>query len=156
MSDRPDRPEQSIREAHPEWFEPDPQSNGQPPPEQDPPEQQQPHETDSDLEERLLGHELRMQRVRLRARDILTAERRGPLPPFDAGTLGEILARPPQPQNRVESLIPWEAAALITAQRKTGKTTLILNYARSLLTGQDFLGRFGVASSRRRDRDLEL
>ena len=68
----------------------------------------------------------------------------GPLPPFDAGTLGEILARPPQPASRVDHLIPWEAGTLIAAQRKTGKTTLTLNLAQSLMTGQDFLGRFGV------------
>jgi hypothetical protein len=33
---------------------------------------------------------------------------------------------------------------LIVAQRKTGKTTLMLNLARSLLTGEDALGRFEV------------
>ena len=37
-----------------------------------------------------------------------------------------------------------EASTLITAQRKTGKTTLLLNLARSLLTGEPFLGIFEV------------
>lgn len=65
-------------------------------------------------------------------------------PPFDAGTLGEVLARPPRPANRVEDLIPWNGSTLLAAQRKTGKTTAVLNLSRSLLTGEPFLGRFGV------------
>jgi hypothetical protein len=97
-----------------------------------------------ELEDRLLAHELRTQRVRQRARDILVAERRGPLPPFDAGTLRDMLARPRPPRARVDGLILWEASTLIPAQRKTGKTTLLLNLGRSLLTGEPFLGKFEV------------
>jgi RecA-family ATPase len=41
-------------------------------------------------------------------------------------------------------LIPWEAGTELVAQRKTGKTTLLLNLARSLFTGEEFLGKFGV------------
>lgn len=65
-------------------------------------------------------------------------------PPFDAGTLAEILARPPEPPHRVEGLILSDALTLVVAQRKTGKTTLTLNLARALLIGEDFLGRFAV------------
>lgn len=65
-----------------------------------------------------------------------------PAPPFDAGTLAEILARPDEPPMRVQGLIPWEASTLIVAARKTGKTTTMLNYARCLLTGEDFLDEF--------------
>lgn len=64
--------------------------------------------------------------------------------PFDAGTLTEILARPPEPAMRVDGLIPWDSSALLTAQRKTGKTTMTLNLARCLLTGEPLLGRFDV------------
>jgi hypothetical protein len=96
------------------------------------------------LEDRLLVHELAVQRARKKARKIIDAEERSELPPFDAGTLGEILARPAPPISRVEDLVPWQASCLISAQRKTGKTTLVLNLAWSLLTGADFLGRFGV------------
>ncbi len=64
--------------------------------------------------------------------------------PFDLGTLREVLARPADPPMRADGLIPWDASTLLVAQRKTGKTTLVLNYARSLLTGEDFLGRFAV------------
>lgn len=86
----------------------------------------------------------------LRARDeaqaIHAAERAASeqIPPFDAGFLSEVLARPQEPAHRAEGIIPAEAGTLIVAQRKTGKTTLQLNLARSLLTGEDFLGRFPV------------
>lgn len=64
--------------------------------------------------------------------------------PFDAGTLTEILARPSEPPMRADGLIPSDASALLVAQRKTGKTTAELNYARSLLTGEPLLGTFDV------------
>jgi hypothetical protein len=85
-------------------------------------------------------------RVRDAARDAYALEKAAanPAPPFDAGTLEEILARPPRPPARIEELLPWEAAMLLVAQRKCGKTTTELNLARSLLTGEDFLGKFGV------------
>lgn len=83
-------------------------------------------------------------RIREAARRLVDEENRGPAEPFDAGTLAEILARPAEPDARIDRLLPWEASALITAQRKTGKTIMQLNMARSLLTGEDFLGRFGV------------
>lgn len=60
--------------------------------------------------------------------------------PWDIGTLAEQLERPEPPAARVHGLIPWEASTAIIAQRKTGKTTLVLNLARSLLTGEPFLG----------------
>ena len=88
--------------------------------------------------------ELHKLKVRKAAQVLLKAENEPPAPPFDAGTLREILARPPEPAMRVEGLIPWDAAALIVAARKTGKTSLVLNLSRSLLTGEDFLGSFGV------------
>lgn len=85
-------------------------------------------------------------RVHAAARELVRAEQAALLdiPPFDAGTLGEILQRPPEPPYRAEGLIPHEASALIVAMRKTGKTTLNLNLARSLIFGEDFLGRFSV------------
>ena len=88
----------------------------------------------------------RQLRVMEAARAKVAAEKAGPAEDFDAGTLADILARPSAPAFRVESLIPSEASCLLTAQRKTGKTTLTLNLARSLLTGEDFLGRFAVRS----------
>jgi hypothetical protein len=88
--------------------------------------------------------EARRIRIRGAAREIVDAGKRPPAEPFDAGTLAEILARPPEPAARIEGLIPWEAGTELVAQRKTGKTTLLLNLARSLFRGEEFLGKFGV------------
>jgi hypothetical protein len=71
-------------------------------------------------------------------------ERAGDAAPFDEGLLREILARPEEPPFRIEGLVPSDAATLITAMRKTGKTTLILNLAHSLITGEYFLGRLPI------------
>ena len=84
--------------------------------------------------------EVRTIRVREQARALIDAERRGPLPP--SGSLRDMLARPRPPQARVDGLFPWEASTLILAQRKAGKTTLLLNLSRSLLSGETFLGTF--------------
>lgn len=94
--------------------------------------------------ELMVDAEVRVLRVKAEARDVLAAERAGSVPPFDAGTLAEVLARPAEPAHRVEGLIPADAGTLVVAQRKTGKTTLELNLARSLIVGGDFLGRFPV------------
>lgn len=67
-----------------------------------------------------------------------------PAPPFDLATLGEVLQRDPEPPARIADLMPWSGSTLIVAQRKTGKTTLALNIAHSLLTGQPLLGGFDV------------
>lgn len=88
--------------------------------------------------------------LRLRVQDdarTLYARQRvalGGIPPFDAGLLEEILARPAEPPHRVEGLIASDASTLLVAQRKTGKTTFALNLARDLVSGDDFLGRFPV------------
>lgn len=91
-----------------------------------------------------VASELGKLRIRTEARRLFDAENQPAAPPFDAGTLAEILARPPLPQARIEGLMPWDANTLIVAMRKTGKTTLVLNMIRSLLTGEDFLGQFPV------------
>lgn len=81
-------------------------------------------------------------RVREAAKALLAFERAAanPAEPFDAGTLGELLARPADPPMRVQGLIPSDASALLVAQRKTGKTTLLLNWARALVFGSPLLG----------------
>src|SRR5581483_8643783 len=63
---------------------------------------------------------------------------------LDAGTLADILERPDAAEWRVERLLPAGGRLLITAQRKTGKTTAVGNIARSLLTGEPLFGRFPV------------
>jgi hypothetical protein len=99
---------------------------------------------DTEALDQEVAAEVRKLRVREEARRRLAAEKEDATKPFDAGMLEDILARPPEPPFRVEGLLPSEAGMLVVAQRKTGKTTLMLNLARSLLTGQRFLGRFEV------------
>jgi len=91
-----------------------------------------------------LDNEVRAQRIRKQAAAVVAAELAGDAPPFDADLLVDVLARPQEPPHRVDGLIPSQADTLVVAQRKTGKTTLELNLARSLIGGEDFLGRFPV------------
>lgn len=94
--------------------------------------------------DKLVAAEANTLRVRAAARDLLTRERTPPLADLDAGLLGEILARPPLPRFRVDDLIPSDASTLIVGQNKTSKTTLGVNLAWSLLTGEPFLAAFDV------------
>lgn len=91
-----------------------------------------------------ITQELRNLRVRRKAKELDDAERRPLAEPFDAGTLAEIMKRPAPPPARIECIVPWNAATLLVAQRKAGKTTLGLNMAHSLITGEPFLGSFEV------------
>lgn len=63
---------------------------------------------------------------------------------YDDGTLAELLHREPDPPFRIEGLLPANGNWVVSAQNKTGKTTFVLNLARSLLTGKDFLDTFAV------------
>jgi hypothetical protein len=81
-------------------------------------------------------------RVEKEARLRLLHEGIDPAPPFDAGLLKDISERPPEPLWRINEILPADGSLLVVAQRKTGKTTLMLNAARSLLTGEPFLNRF--------------
>lgn len=91
----------------------------------------------------MVAERVRALRADRDARAMLAAESRDDTP-LDAGTLAEILARPAEPAARVDGLIPWEASTLLVAQRKVGKTTMMLNLARCLLTGEPFLGSHNV------------
>jgi len=87
--------------------------------------------------------ELRKLRVREEARHRLAIEKAGDAPPFEA----MLLADTPlfsQESFRIEGLLPTAASMVINAQHKTGKTTLTLNMALSMITGEPFLGRFCV------------
>ncbi len=83
-------------------------------------------------------------RVQDAARQRFAEETQGPAPPFDAGLLSEILARPEEPAYRIEDLLPFQGTLLVAALRKTGKTTLLLNLARCLTTAEKLLDRFVV------------
>ncbi|HPE35686.1 MAG TPA: AAA family ATPase, partial [Spirochaetales bacterium] len=93
------------------------------------------------LHEREVAAEFRKLKVRQEAKARMRAEEEGEAPAFDSGTLAELLSRPPEPEYRVEGLIPWSGSTLLVAQRKTGKTTMVLNLAKALLGGEPFLGR---------------
>jgi hypothetical protein len=69
---------------------------------------------------------------------------KSPRPPVDFGSLKDMLKRDERLRWRVEGLLAIEARMLVVAQRKTGKTTLVINLMRSLLTGEPFLGRMPV------------
>jgi AAA domain len=88
--------------------------------------------------------ELRKLRVRDAAKRKFAADKLNAAPAFDAALLVDILSRPPEPPFRIDGVLPSDSAMLVVAQRKTGKTTLMLNLARSLLTGEKFLSQFGV------------
>jgi AAA domain len=91
-----------------------------------------------------VSSKLRRLRIDNEAHRRFDSERRADLPPFDAGTLAELMQRPADPPSRIEELMPSQSSMLVTALRKSGKTVFNLNLARSLITGEDFLGRFGV------------
>lgn len=84
------------------------------------------------------------ERVNRAAKALVDAESQPPPKPIDLATLGEVLERPAPPQDRIEGLAPWEGNHLITAPRKAGKTTLVGNLARCLITGERFLASFPV------------
>lgn len=86
--------------------------------------------------------ETRKQLIRRAVQKAVRASEEPPGEPFDAGLLVDVLARPSDPPMRCDGLIPSDASTLVVAQRKTGKTTFELNYARALITGEPLLGRF--------------
>jgi len=96
-------------------------------------------------DDRLAAKVEKVQRTR-RAREIADEIEvlRNPKAPADAGMLGELLTRPVGTRWRVAGVLPASGRLLLSAQRKTGKTTAASNLARSLLTGEPFLGRFEV------------
>jgi len=101
-------------------------------------------QADGDEFEKNVRTELDRLRIKDEARRRFDAENRSAAEPFDAGLLEEVLDRSDTPQFRISGICPADGGMLIVAQRKTGKTTLTLNLARCLLTGEPFLGGYGV------------
>ena len=91
-----------------------------------------------------VAREVHKLRVREAAKRQFDSEKIQPATAFEAGLLGEIMSRSDSIPYRVFGLIPSNAGTLVVAQRKTGKTTLMLNLTRSLITGETFLGTLGV------------
>ena len=90
-----------------------------------------------------VGKELRKMQVREEARRRYAALQNSSAAKPDVARLREILERPAEPTYRIDQLLPSDGAMVVVAQRKTGKTTLVLNLALSLITGV-----FSVAASR--------
>jgi hypothetical protein len=64
--------------------------------------------------------------------------------PYDVPEFKVISEIPDRPKWRIEDLISTGSYVLISAQKKSGKTTLGLNLIRSLINGDMFLGEFRV------------
>lgn len=64
----------------------------------------------------------------------------GPAAPLDISLLEDIEDLEDD-RYRIAGLMLWNANTILSAQNKTGKTTYVLNLAKSLITGDKFLGR---------------
>jgi hypothetical protein len=85
----------------------------------------------------------RLRIVQMARRELVAEEAATEIPPCYMAA--DLLARPlPPVEYRVDGLWPSGGKVLLSAQAKAGKTTLVLNLVRSLLTGEPFLGRFDV------------
>jgi hypothetical protein len=97
-----------------------------------------------ELEIEHVESELRRREARRRADAFEAEEAASAQVPVDVDTLAEMLKRPDTERWRIEGLLPAEGRALVVAQRKVGKTTLVNNLAASLVTGEPFLGTMPV------------
>jgi hypothetical protein len=96
--------------------------------------------------ERQVAVKLAELRVLDEARHRLTVERHGRLDPPQLLTLRERLARPRPPTSwRIHDWQPAGSRVVLSAQYKSGKTTLVGNLVRCLVDGDDWLGRHEVA-----------
>lgn len=87
------------------------------------------------------------ERIRREARRLVDAEEAKAAfrPPVEYGTLADELAMPEEPVvYRIDQVMPAGANTVLTAQFKTGKTTLVNNMVKSLADGKPFLGRYPV------------
>ena len=100
---------------------------------------------DPEVRARVLEHEVEVLRIKSEARRILKAEERGVAAFPEVQTLADFLAEPDDAEEyRVEGLQPMDSRALLAAQFKAGKTTIVANLIRSLLDGDPFLGKYAV------------
>jgi RecA-family ATPase len=87
-------------------------------------------------------------RVQREAQRQLAAEERGTITP-EFVTLAALLAEPePAVHWRITDWQPADSRVILAAPRKAGKTTLTASLVRSLVDGDDWLGRYAVAPVR--------
>lgn len=67
-----------------------------------------------------------------------------PAEPFDVGLLQDYLGEAEATRYRVDGLVLLGGSTIVSAKRKTGKTTFNVNLAHALLTGEPFLDSFQV------------
>lgn len=99
--------------------------------------------------QRAIEAELRVQRTRREARRLLDLEAARELfrePPSLFTLADELTIEDDDVTWSVDELLPSGGNALLTAQYKTGKTTLLTNLARCYADGEPFLGRYDVAA----------
>lgn len=115
-----------------------------------------PDEVEQDIEEALYRNtyenELRRLRAREEARRALKREQAGThaeRPPLKLGAA--FLDEPDEDASyRITGLLPSGGRAILAAQYKAGKSTMVGNLVRSLVDGDDFLGEFRVPRAARR------
>jgi hypothetical protein len=96
---------------------------------------------DSKLFEKLVLGRLRLLRVQREAKRRLDAEERPLVAAPEVLTLRDRLTHEPAETCwRVKEWAPVDSRTLLTAQYKAGKTTLTINFVKSLVTGEPFLG----------------
>lgn len=91
-----------------------------------------------------VSDELRKLRVRDEAKRRFAIGKTGATDIFTHTVLADIPLFAPEKTFRIQNLLPAEGSMVVNAQHKKGKTTLVINVAHSLITGQDFLGAFRV------------
>ncbi|CAI9400405.1 AAA family ATPase [Aestuariimicrobium sp. T2.26MG-19.2B] len=79
-----------------------------------------------------------------RARQLHKQMTEPPMPSFELMSLGDLIATAEPTRYRIDGLQPLDSSIVLVAPRKTGKSTLALNWCRALLTGEPFLGQFEV------------
>nr|ABP46367.1 hypothetical protein Mflv_3896 [Mycolicibacterium gilvum PYR-GCK] len=104
-----------------------------------------------DWREQAIEAELDRQRIRREARLRLEAETRPETVLPTVKPLNVLLAEPDPPARyRIDRLAPEGARAMLSAQFKAGKSTVVANAIRSLVDEEPFLGRFDVHIPARR------
>lgn len=97
--------------------------------------------TEAEKRERQIADQVRWYEVRDEAKRRYAAQSWLP-PPYPKSLYDQLAEGAPEVDYIMAGL--WSGVLQVNAQKKSGKTTLMINAARSLVTGEPFLGRFAV------------